>query len=95
MGVELEKSALESAALQYTSVETEGGDALRSKAESSEIAMRRVLRFVLWGLISVVADPEENSDLHRESSALLAANSCPFLAVAPSHLVFPRFMICL
>jgi len=55
MGVELEKSALESAALQYTSVETEGGDALRSKAESSEIAMRRVLRFVLWGLISVVA----------------------------------------
>ena len=36
-------------------METDGGDALRSKAESSEIAMRRVLRFVLWGLISVVA----------------------------------------
>ena len=36
-------------------MKTEGGDALRSKAESSEIAMRRVLRFVLWGLISVVA----------------------------------------
>jgi hypothetical protein len=32
MGVKLEKSALESAALQYTSVETDGGDALRSKA---------------------------------------------------------------
>jgi hypothetical protein len=28
---------------------------LRSKAESSEIAMKRVLRFVVWGLISVVA----------------------------------------
>ena len=55
MGVELEKSAMESAVLQYTSVETDGGDALRSKAESREIAMRRVLRFVLWGLISVVA----------------------------------------
>ena len=55
MGAELEKSALESAALQYTSAETDGGDALRSKAESSEIAMKRVLRFELWGLISVVA----------------------------------------
>ena len=55
MGVELEKCALESAVLQYTSVETDGGVALRSKAESSEIAMRRVLRFVLWGLISAAA----------------------------------------
>ena len=53
--MELEKSALELAALQYTSAETDGGDALRSKAESSEIAMKRVLRFVLWGLIGVVA----------------------------------------
>jgi hypothetical protein len=55
MGVELEKSALESAVLQYTSVETGGGDALRPKAESRKIVMRSVLRFVLWGLISVVA----------------------------------------
>lgn len=53
--VSYEKSALESAVLQYTSAETDGGDALRPKAESREIAMRRVLRFVLWGLISVVA----------------------------------------
>jgi nitrate reductase NapE component len=55
MGVELEKSALESAVLQYTSVETDGGDALRPKAESRKIVVRSVLRFVLWGLISVVA----------------------------------------
>lgn len=54
MGVELEICAGVTC-FQYTSVKTDGGDALRSKAESSEIAMRRVLRFVLWGLISVVA----------------------------------------
>ena len=63
MGVQLEKSALESAALQYTSVETDGGDA-RSKAESSEIAMKRVLRFVLWGLIRRYA-PEATPDQRR------------------------------
>ena len=53
--MELEKSAMESAVLQYTSVETDGGDALRPTAECREIAMRRALRFVPWGLISVVA----------------------------------------
>jgi hypothetical protein len=51
----VEQAAMESAVLQYTSVETDGGDALRPKAQCREIAMRRVLRFVLWGLISVVA----------------------------------------
>ena len=54
MGVEFEKSAPESAALQYTSAETDGGDALRSKAESSETAMRRVLRFLVFCFLSLL-----------------------------------------